>query len=608
MTHELLYTSAPQGLKPGSRGFCTVEMTDGIPPGLVDRLESLSAYRQAFPIHDPRAKDNPVNCSHLIVPAGGKRFHVLSRVADAGQDYTGRSNKLAHHVAIEPHERPAGNPAWVLRSPGFSQTSWNGTPRVLPSGRRAPSGTRGPAVCHAWKQAAGDAGWAGVLVASAVEPGAKPVSVIYPAGMDVLPLVEEALALVPGDRQWEVTFSTYFTKLPAGIDCQWRFILDDTPEARMLRRNAHAEVIDLCRTLGPPPPPRREFADLARRGRICVREGTPPPCPPPSPPPSAPPPIERSPRRLPLEPAPAAPASALVRVAVAAPSSFALSGGLPPDPSAASPDAPFPPASFPPASPPPPPPPSTQRAVEPPPDASADVTYGLLRNGPPPRTPASRATAADPWARRSPEQLVISPSEARGGTSSRRWAGRAALALAAVAAVAATAYVLGRGSHSNARHRPVGAQASNTGRPRDAAVQASPDSIRPRPQANPNDRTATAPPPGRNDASKSSNAPAAVSIHAAGSTPLPPLPDFYSQGSQAAYVPGTSLSEPPSNRAHGSPPVPLQQDNRLPYVVIGSARLVFESHRGNDQRDSGSGSANHLRLDDWLIVLPGAVA
>ncbi|HUG92798.1 MAG TPA: hypothetical protein VML55_18295 [Planctomycetaceae bacterium] len=205
-------------------------------------------------------------CSHLIVPAGGKRFHVLSRVADAGQDYTGRSNKLAHHVAIEPHERPAGNPAWVLRSPGFSQTSWNGTPRVLPSGRRAPSGTRGPAVCHAWKQAAGDAGWAGVLVASAVEPDAKPVSVIFPAGMDVLPLVEEALALVPGDRQWEVTFSTYFTKLPAGIDCQWRFLLEDSPEAQALRRNPHAAAIDLCRPLVAPPA--TPYAEAASAGRI----------------------------------------------------------------------------------------------------------------------------------------------------------------------------------------------------------------------------------------------------------------------------------------------------------------------------------------------------
>jgi hypothetical protein len=245
-------------------------MTEGIPPGLVDRLESLSGYRQAFPIHDPRARLNPVNYSHLIVPAGGRRFHVLSRIADAGQDYTGRSNKLAHHVALEAAERPAGNPAWALRSPGFCQTSWDGATRTLASGRRPPSGTRGPAVCRAWQEAAGDAGWAGVLIASALEPGAKPVSVIYPAGMDVLPLVEEALALVPGERQWEVTFSTYFTKLPAGLDCLWRFVFDESPEAQALRRNPHAGAIDLCGEPGLPPA--SPYADAARDGVIVTIE------------------------------------------------------------------------------------------------------------------------------------------------------------------------------------------------------------------------------------------------------------------------------------------------------------------------------------------------
>ena len=38
MALELIYTSARQGLKPGSHGFCTVAMTAGMPPGLVSRL------------------------------------------------------------------------------------------------------------------------------------------------------------------------------------------------------------------------------------------------------------------------------------------------------------------------------------------------------------------------------------------------------------------------------------------------------------------------------------------------------------------------------------------------------------------------------------------
>ena len=48
MSHEIIYTSAPQGLKPGSHGFCTVAATAGIAKNLLERLESLSGYRHAF--------------------------------------------------------------------------------------------------------------------------------------------------------------------------------------------------------------------------------------------------------------------------------------------------------------------------------------------------------------------------------------------------------------------------------------------------------------------------------------------------------------------------------------------------------------------------------
>ena len=64
MSQELHYTSVPRGLKPGSRGFCTVGMTPHMPGPLVDRLEALSGYQPFFPPHDPSAALNPV-----VVPA-----------------------------------------------------------------------------------------------------------------------------------------------------------------------------------------------------------------------------------------------------------------------------------------------------------------------------------------------------------------------------------------------------------------------------------------------------------------------------------------------------------------------------------------------------------
>ena len=56
MSQELHYTSVPRGLKPGSRGFCTVALTPHMPGPLVDRLEALSGYQPVFPPHDPRPR------------------------------------------------------------------------------------------------------------------------------------------------------------------------------------------------------------------------------------------------------------------------------------------------------------------------------------------------------------------------------------------------------------------------------------------------------------------------------------------------------------------------------------------------------------------------
>ena len=45
MAWELVYTSAPHGLAEGSRGFCTVAATAGMPASLIPRVEALSGYR-----------------------------------------------------------------------------------------------------------------------------------------------------------------------------------------------------------------------------------------------------------------------------------------------------------------------------------------------------------------------------------------------------------------------------------------------------------------------------------------------------------------------------------------------------------------------------------
>src|SRR4051812_6783587 len=67
---ELLYTSAPKGLKAGSRGFCTVLSTQGMSAPLAAALEGLSGYRPLFAPTDPRHASNPVVHSHLTFSVG----------------------------------------------------------------------------------------------------------------------------------------------------------------------------------------------------------------------------------------------------------------------------------------------------------------------------------------------------------------------------------------------------------------------------------------------------------------------------------------------------------------------------------------------------------
>jgi hypothetical protein len=265
MIEELLYTSAPKGLKPGSQGFCTVCSTVGMAQTTAERLEALSGYRHAFPLTDPRATLNPVNCSHLTLRLAGRPTHVLSRIANAGHDYSGRSNKLAHHLAFEQTANWPAGPARMLQAPNVMVTAWDGALRTF-----APRTLNLPPLptqiqLSAWKHHSGDHGWAG-WVAEQLLQQPLPIHVIFAPGTPTLDLVREVLDLLPPARRWDVTFSTYFTRLPAGVDCRLRFVLDETPEATSLRHDARAQVLDLTKPL--PPAQGGQLVATARTGTI----------------------------------------------------------------------------------------------------------------------------------------------------------------------------------------------------------------------------------------------------------------------------------------------------------------------------------------------------
>jgi|GEM_PF-4712482 len=266
MSLELIYTSVPRGLKPGSKGFCTVAMTLGLSTAWAERLESLSGYRPIFALGDANSQLNPVNWSYWRITLGGVQRGVLSRVAFAGADYSQRSNKLAHHVVLEPSEQAPGGPAWMMLQAGALRTSWNGEPEQTTSGPIPPRGDRPPRVCSAWERALGDAGWAGLLVESFVNEPGRPVYLICDPGTNVLELFEESQALMPPQQRWDVTFSTFFTELPLNLSCAWRAVIVDTPAAQeAVRLGRRALVLDLTRPTSASPPS-SIYTDAARSG------------------------------------------------------------------------------------------------------------------------------------------------------------------------------------------------------------------------------------------------------------------------------------------------------------------------------------------------------
>ena len=265
MAMELLYTSAPRGLKPGAHGFCTVLLTAAMPRDLAARLELISGYRPLFPPGHPRWAESPVAHAHLHLRLGSATHTVLSRIQLYGLDHSNRPNTLAHHLVLDAHERAPGGPAAMLRAPEVMRCRWDGVPAVVPSA--SPAGIIGSATdvppgpwgeldteagaaaaaarCPEWIKVTGSPRGALKLARRFSAAPDHRAYLIFEPGMELLPLLDEAAQLLPAALRWQVTFNTYFTTAPAAATCAWRGVAAGTREAAVARSARDAVVIDL---------------------------------------------------------------------------------------------------------------------------------------------------------------------------------------------------------------------------------------------------------------------------------------------------------------------------------------------------------------------------
>ena len=233
-----------------------------MPSNLATKLESLSGYRQMFAPESPEANQNPVAYSHMTVTVGGQKTSVLSRIAAYGTDYSGRTNKLAHHVVPDRSELTPAGPAWLMQQAGLMRTQWDGNCQTTAAGPTVAMGNLTATKCNTWEQLAGDAGWAGALAQAWSQRQSKPIWLVYRLEDQnkLLPLLSEAIALLPESERWKATFNTYATQLPPDVQCRVRCVVDGTQDARMAK--ARGTVITLGQSNGPAPT--NDWSEIAR--------------------------------------------------------------------------------------------------------------------------------------------------------------------------------------------------------------------------------------------------------------------------------------------------------------------------------------------------------
>ena len=259
MVHELFYTSAERGLELGTTGFCTVARTRGLPKRLERLLHSLSVYKW-----DLRTGHNPVVYMHTRANLDGQSLFILSRVAPAPVDYSGRSNYFAHHVVLTQSELPQAGPVWLMRQPGFLEQQWDGQVKELPTGRAVSQGNAQPRRCTTWERVTGDAGWAGLLLKYLLDGSTAPVYLIADDSLPVLGLLDEVIALLPVEKRWQVTFTTRYIQLPSEVSCSVRVVSPNSE--KIAEAKASPRKVDLAALRGQKAPD-DPYTKAARSGQ-----------------------------------------------------------------------------------------------------------------------------------------------------------------------------------------------------------------------------------------------------------------------------------------------------------------------------------------------------
>ena len=192
MSFELIHTSVPRDLD-GQSGFGVAAMTRDLPRPLRDALVAWSDGSELDDVAD-RAM------SYSVCHVGGSIWPVLTCVTRCGADWSGRANRVAHHLVLEPSDRCIEGPIAIARAFRFvsevPEVGLRSAP-VLPR-PCSPVEARHPI----------DPVWFELLADRLRAPDALTIAVRLPIGLDPVVLLAAVTEHLDPRRRWAVQWST----------------------------------------------------------------------------------------------------------------------------------------------------------------------------------------------------------------------------------------------------------------------------------------------------------------------------------------------------------------------------------------------------------------
>lgn len=192
MSFELIHTSVLRDLD-GQSGFGVAAMTNGLPRALRDALVARSDGSEL-----DGATDRAI--SYAVCHVGGSAWPVLTCVTRCGADWSGRPNRVAHHLVLEAADRCPDGPIALARSFPFASD----VPAVgLRSAPVLPSPCPPDGAAHGV-----DPAWFDLLADRLSAMEASTVTVRLPIGLDPVLLLAAVTEHLEPRRRWAVQWST----------------------------------------------------------------------------------------------------------------------------------------------------------------------------------------------------------------------------------------------------------------------------------------------------------------------------------------------------------------------------------------------------------------